>query len=66
MNKVVLFLNKEPLGGMTKEEFVEKLKGALKNRVDECYIFGSFYTDKFSSNSDVDIILKKYSRIIFK
>ena len=65
MNKVVLFLNKEPLGGMTKEEFIEKLKGALKNRVDECYIFGSFYTDKFSPNSDVDIILIKNTQESF-
>ena len=65
MNKVVLFLNKEPLGGLTKEEFIEKLKSALKNRVDECYIFGSFHTDKFSSNSDVDIILIKKTEKAF-
>jgi len=53
----LIYLNKKPLGGLQPEEFLEKLKYLLKDRVNECYIFGSFNTPEFTADSDVDIIL---------
>ncbi len=47
----------DPLNGGTKEEFVQKLRSVLTGKVCEAYIFGSFTSDRFSPDSDIDILL---------
>lgn len=60
MNKNVLFkIERDPLFGMTKGTYLEKLQSRLKGRVDEAYFFGSITRDTFNKFSDIDIILVK-------
>lgn len=47
----------DPLRGLDKEVFVKRLREALAGKVIEAYVFGSFTTDKFSSKSDIDLVL---------
>lgn len=56
---VLLSIDRDPLFGMNRDEFVDKLKRALWGRVDEAYFFGSFTSDRFGKTSDIDIILIK-------
>jgi uncharacterized protein len=57
MNNPVIFLQRDPLAGLTKDQFIQKLEESLHMRADECWIFGSFNTERFSKDSDVDIII---------
>lgn len=60
MNKnVLLKIERDPLFGMTKETYLEKLRVKLKGRVDEAFFFGSITGDTFNKFSDVDIIIVK-------
>lgn len=60
MNKnVLLKIDRDPLYGMTKEIYLDKLRAKLKGRVDEAYFFGSITSDNFNKFSDVDIIIVK-------
>ena len=66
MNKnVLLKIERDPLFGMTKEIYLEKLQARLKGRVDEAYFFGSITGDTFNKFSDVDIILVKETGKLF-
>lgn len=47
----------DPLGGRTKEAFLDAVQRYLAGRVLEAYIFGSFTTGRFSKDSDIDLIL---------
>ncbi len=58
-DNTIVILEREPLNGLNKQEFQEKLVSNLKGRVKECWIFGSFHTDLFHKDSDVDLILIK-------
>ncbi len=58
-NNILLKTERDPLFGMTKEIYLEKLIASLKGRVDEAYFFGSITGDAFNKFSDVDIILVK-------
>lgn len=64
-NNILLKTERDPLFGMTKEIYIEKLKASLNGRVDEAYFFGSFTGDSFNKYSDVDIILVKETDIPF-
>lgn len=44
------------LKGKTKESFVAELVAKFPPAVTHAYIFGSFYSDKFNSKSDLDLI----------
>jgi len=48
-----------PLKGLSKDQFIQKVKTILENKkiVKEAYIFGSFNSDEFHANSDVDIAI---------
>lgn len=59
MSDPLVFFQRDPLFGITREEFLAKLKALLQGRVDACWIFGSFFSDHFSKESDVDLILVK-------
>lgn len=60
MNKnILLKTERDPLFGMTKDIYLEKLQTVLKGRVDEAYFFCSITGDSFNKFSDVDIIIVK-------
>lgn len=54
---VLVTVPRDPLFGLTAEEYVEKIKKMLTGRVHAAYIFGSFTGDNFSKFSDIDLIL---------
>lgn len=57
-NEVLIY--PEPLHSITKESksgFIKSLQVKLRGRADSAYIFGSFLTDKFDSQSDLDLII---------
>ncbi len=56
-NDIIVFLNRDPLYGYSREEYIEKLKTALSGRVEQAWFFGSFTNADFSKFSDIDIIL---------
>lgn len=45
------------LGLQSKSDFVSELINTFKGRCYKAYIFGSFFSDKFHSESDLDLIL---------
>lgn len=57
-NEVLIY--PEPLHSITKDsknDFINSLQEKLKGRADSAYIFGSFLTDKFDAQSDLDLII---------
>lgn len=54
---ILLTYDRKPLKGYTPEAFVEKLTSMLRGRAAAVYIFSSFTTSRFSSNSDVDLFI---------
>ena len=48
---------RDPLFGRTPGELEAALQRALSGRVNEAYFFGSFGTNVFGAESDIDIIL---------
>jgi len=58
MNKGILVkIERDPLSGLTREEYKELLKKKLRGRVVEAYIFGSFNNHNFNRFSDIDLLL---------
>lgn len=53
------------LNGMSRDEFLDILRKALDGRAESAYIFGSFWTDAFSSESDIDLIIIKNTTLRF-
>ena len=49
----------------TKEEFIEELKKHFNSHVHEAYIFGSFWTSDFNTDSDLDILIVTNSDLEF-
>lgn len=45
------------LKNRSKEEFIKELKSYFNSYALEVYIFGSFYTDDFNTDSDLDILI---------
>ena len=48
---------RDPLCGMTREEFLDKVRELLCNRVVEAWVFGSFATLTMHHYSDIDLIV---------
>lgn len=58
VNKSILVkIERDPLSGLSRDEYKELLKKKLKGRVVEAYIFGSFNTPDFNRFSDIDLLL---------
>jgi predicted nucleotidyltransferase len=58
VNKSILVkIERDPLSGLSRDEYKELLKKKLKGRVVEAYIFGSFNTSDFNRFSDIDLLL---------
>lgn len=55
--EVIIWNEREPLGGRTPAEFEAELARLLRGRVHACYVFGSYGRPEFSPDSDVDILL---------
>jgi len=48
---------RDPLAGLSREEFEENLRKLLRGRVDQIWVFGSYVSGDFGPQSDVDLIL---------
>ncbi|MBF0314197.1 MAG: nucleotidyltransferase domain-containing protein [Oligoflexia bacterium] len=55
--KTIVKKKKNFLRDKSKEEFVKELIDLLQGQVVEAYIFGSFFTNSFHGDSDLDLIL---------
>ena len=58
-NNILLKIERDPLFGMTREEYIDRLREKLAGRADEAYFFGSFTSGNFNKFSDIDIIIVK-------
>ncbi|MBN1962658.1 MAG: nucleotidyltransferase domain-containing protein [Deltaproteobacteria bacterium] len=66
MTSLILQKNiRDPLYGHTAASFETALKEKLKNRVETAYFFGSYGTDAFNADSDIDLILIKQTDVSF-
>ncbi len=57
MKSSIVTVQRDPLAGLSRDEFLESLRQRLKGRVKACYCFGSFASDTMHKFSDVDLIL---------
>jgi hypothetical protein len=48
---------RDPLMGLSREQFESKLKAQLAHRVDQVWAFGSYASGQLGPQSDVDLIL---------
>jgi predicted nucleotidyltransferase len=49
----------------TKAEFIAELKTHLNSHVLEAYVFGSFWTNEFNADSDLDILIVANTHLEF-
>lgn len=57
MTSVIFHPPRHPADMAYREGIVKQLQLLLKDRVDQAYIFGSFTTEGFHGDSDLDLIL---------
>jgi uncharacterized protein len=57
MKPVLVFSNRQPLAGLSRDQFIDELVRRLRGRVEAAYLFGSFVRDHLAKDSDVDVIL---------
>ena len=57
MDKTKVVKKESFLQGKSKEDFISELVSLLRGKVLAAYIFGSFVTDKFNADSDLDLLL---------
>lgn len=48
----------DPLAGLSREAFEERLRDLLRGRVQQAWVFGSYAEDTLRSGSDVDLFLE--------
>lgn len=54
---LIVWNTRDPLDGRTSEQFEAELKRLLHGRVEAAYVFGSYGTERFGRDSDVDVLL---------
>ncbi|HUW41414.1 MAG TPA: nucleotidyltransferase domain-containing protein [Rectinemataceae bacterium] len=54
---VIVWNTRDPLGGRSPEEFEAEVRRLLQGRVLAAYLFGSYGTEDFGRDSDIDLIL---------
>jgi len=54
---VIVWNTRDPLGGRSQAEFEAEARRILQDRVIAAYFFGSFGTEAFGRDSDVDMII---------
>jgi predicted nucleotidyltransferase len=57
---------RDPLAGMTRDEFEAKLVSSLSGRVMEAWLFGSYIAGFFGRESDIDLILVAETKAPFQ
>jgi predicted nucleotidyltransferase len=57
MPEILVTNRRYPLLGLSREEALEKIRAALRGRVLQAYVYGSFARDELCPNSDIDCIL---------
>ncbi len=62
---ILVYNNRDPLYGMSREDYIALLKKRLDGRVLKAYFFGSFTGENFNHDSDIDILLVKNTNIPF-
>jgi len=63
---VTLVIKKKTfLNGRSKDEFITQLTNFFNQHVEKAYIFGSFYTELFNTDSDLDILLIAQTQLKF-
>jgi predicted nucleotidyltransferase len=54
---VIVRNDRDPLFGMSREGFESRLREAVRGRALEIYFFGSYATENFGPDSDIDLII---------
>jgi predicted nucleotidyltransferase len=54
---VIVWNSRDPLGGRTRERFEAEIRRLLSGRVEAAYVFGSYGTKEFGSDSDIDMMI---------
>ena len=57
MSETVVKKKKHFLDNQTEEEVITKIVESIREKACSAYIFGSFGTDKFTADSDLDLII---------
>jgi uncharacterized protein len=63
--KILIKPTRDPLCGLSRDEFIKQLRSSLAGRVIEAWIFGSFAEETMHHYSDIDLILVKKTDIKF-
>ncbi|TGK26290.1 nucleotidyltransferase domain-containing protein [Leptospira yasudae] len=63
--RVIVFPKRKPLGGMSREELIEKICNAVREKSSQAFLFGSVARRSENAYSDVDLILIAETQIPF-
>lgn len=62
---VIVFPKRDPLGGMSREELIKKIRFLIQDKTIKAYLFGSVARNTQNADSDVDLILIADTKIPF-
>ncbi|EKR62760.1 nucleotidyltransferase domain protein [Leptospira weilii str. 2006001853] len=62
---VIVYPKRDPLGGMSREELMEKIRFLIQDKTIEAYLFGSIARNTQNAYSDVDLILILDTKVPF-
>ncbi|WP_078130454.1 nucleotidyltransferase domain-containing protein [Leptospira alexanderi] len=62
---VIVFPKRDPFGGMSREELIEKIRFSIRDKAIKAYLFGSVARNTQYAYSDVDLILIADTKIPF-
>ncbi len=62
---VIVYPKRDPLGGMSREELIEKIRSPVRGRVIHGFLFGSIARNEEHAYSDVDLILILDTKVPF-
>ncbi|EMN91625.1 putative toxin-antitoxin system, toxin component [Leptospira weilii str. UI 13098] len=62
---VIVYPKRDPFGGMSREELMEKIRFLIQDKTIEAYLFGSVARNTQNAYSDVDLILILDTKVPF-
>ncbi len=62
---VIVYPKRDPLGGMSREELMGKIRFLIQDKTIEAYLFGSVARNTQNAYSDVDLILILDTKVPF-
>ncbi|MBW9233506.1 nucleotidyltransferase domain-containing protein [Leptospira santarosai] len=62
---VIVYPKRDPLGGMSREELMEKIRSSVQGKATGGFLFGSVARNEERAYSDVDLILIADTKIPF-